>query len=192
MQYKHTVDGRNPAPVDRWFIPLIGFQPSKVMQHHSRYHCHNMLGLSSPKWSAIPLIPWEEVINQSRRWSTHLESWNPFQDPVSGWYHWRFVVGWTLDDWTWKIGWLCSNPSLRIFQFLGSAEKIHSEWSWMIRKMGWMEGLPVFQHTNIASIVSQRSGRKQLDQLESRYLGHCGWFPTPKDQCYIYMGLSGK
>ena len=28
-----TVDGRNPAPVDRWFIPLfIGFQPSKVMQ----------------------------------------------------------------------------------------------------------------------------------------------------------------
>ena len=24
-----TVDGRNPAPVDRWFIPLfIGFQPS--------------------------------------------------------------------------------------------------------------------------------------------------------------------
>ena len=29
----HTVDGRNPAPVDRWFVPLfIGFQPSKVMQ----------------------------------------------------------------------------------------------------------------------------------------------------------------
>ena len=28
-----TVDGRNPAPLDRWFIPLfIGFQPSKVMQ----------------------------------------------------------------------------------------------------------------------------------------------------------------
>ena len=28
-----TVDGRNPAPVDRWFIPLfIGFQPSKVVQ----------------------------------------------------------------------------------------------------------------------------------------------------------------
>ena len=26
-------DGRNPAPVDRWFIPLfIGFQPSKVVQ----------------------------------------------------------------------------------------------------------------------------------------------------------------
>jgi hypothetical protein len=28
-----TVDRRNPAPVDRWFIPLIiGFQPSKVVQ----------------------------------------------------------------------------------------------------------------------------------------------------------------
>jgi hypothetical protein len=34
-----TVDGRNPAPVDRWFIPLFNiiymvskFQPSKVMQ----------------------------------------------------------------------------------------------------------------------------------------------------------------
>ena len=28
-----TVDGRNPAPVDRWFIPLfIEFQPSKVVE----------------------------------------------------------------------------------------------------------------------------------------------------------------
>ena len=28
-----TVDGRNPAPVNRWFIPLfLGFQPSKVVQ----------------------------------------------------------------------------------------------------------------------------------------------------------------
>ena len=28
-----TVDGRNPAPVDRRFIPLfVGFQPSKVVQ----------------------------------------------------------------------------------------------------------------------------------------------------------------
>jgi hypothetical protein len=34
------VDGRNPAPVDGWFIPLfIGFQPSKVMQDffHPQY-----------------------------------------------------------------------------------------------------------------------------------------------------------
>ena len=36
-----TVDGRNPTPVDRWFIPLfIGFQPSKVVQDffHQQYH----------------------------------------------------------------------------------------------------------------------------------------------------------
>ena len=36
----HTVDGRNPAPVDRWFIPLsIRFQPSKAVQDffHPQY-----------------------------------------------------------------------------------------------------------------------------------------------------------
>jgi len=35
------VDGRNPAPVDRGFIPLFtGFQPSKVVQDffHPQYH----------------------------------------------------------------------------------------------------------------------------------------------------------
>ena len=42
-KYEHTVDGRNPAPVDTWFIPLfIGFQtiqggagflPSTVWNH---------------------------------------------------------------------------------------------------------------------------------------------------------------
>ena len=41
----HTVDGRNPAPVDRWFIPLFigfltfqggaGFLPSTVFHHIS-------------------------------------------------------------------------------------------------------------------------------------------------------------
>ena len=38
---RSTVDGRNPAPVDRWFIPLsIGFQPSKMVQDffHPQYH----------------------------------------------------------------------------------------------------------------------------------------------------------
>ena len=38
--YIDTVDGRNPAPVDGWFIPLfIGFKPSKVMQDffHPQY-----------------------------------------------------------------------------------------------------------------------------------------------------------
>ena len=37
---EHTVDGRNPAPVDIWFIPLLlGFQPSKVVQDffHPQY-----------------------------------------------------------------------------------------------------------------------------------------------------------
>ena len=40
IQYAHTVDGRNPAPVDRGFIPLFtGFQPSKVVQDffHPQY-----------------------------------------------------------------------------------------------------------------------------------------------------------
>ena len=36
---QHTVDGRNPAPADRWFIPLfIGFQPSKVVYRISSIH----------------------------------------------------------------------------------------------------------------------------------------------------------
>ena len=34
-----TVDGRNPAPVDKWFIPwIIGFQPSKVVQDFVTIH----------------------------------------------------------------------------------------------------------------------------------------------------------
>ena len=53
----HTVDGRNPAPVDRfdrWFIPLfIGFQPSKVVQDffHPQYH-------SLPVWPASSKLEW--------------------------------------------------------------------------------------------------------------------------------------
>ena len=38
---RNTVGGRNPAPVDRCFMPVfIGFQPSKVVQGflHPRYH----------------------------------------------------------------------------------------------------------------------------------------------------------
>ena len=32
-----TVEGKNLAPVDRWFIPFfIGFQPSKVVQDFFR------------------------------------------------------------------------------------------------------------------------------------------------------------
>jgi hypothetical protein len=40
MIIDNTVDGRNPAPVDGWLIPLFtGFQPSKVMQDffHPQY-----------------------------------------------------------------------------------------------------------------------------------------------------------
>ena len=32
IHFLDTGDGRNPAPVDRWFIPLsMGFQPSKLV-----------------------------------------------------------------------------------------------------------------------------------------------------------------
>ena len=34
------LDGRNPASVNRWFIPLFtGFQPSKANLFHPPYHC---------------------------------------------------------------------------------------------------------------------------------------------------------
>ena len=48
-----TVDGRNPAPVDRWFIPLfIGFQPSKVVQDffHQQYHVTMLISSVSTFW----------------------------------------------------------------------------------------------------------------------------------------------
>ena len=38
--WDHTVDGRNPAPADRWFITVfLGVQPSKVVHDffHSQY-----------------------------------------------------------------------------------------------------------------------------------------------------------
>jgi hypothetical protein len=31
-QIEVSVDGRNPAPIDRWCILFMGFQPSKVVQ----------------------------------------------------------------------------------------------------------------------------------------------------------------
>jgi hypothetical protein len=37
-KHGYTVDGRNPAPVDRWFIPLfLGFQPSKMVQDFYKF-----------------------------------------------------------------------------------------------------------------------------------------------------------
>ena len=58
----HTVDGRNPAPVDRWPIPLFtGFQPSKVMQDFATIHSmwfhplyHSLWGvLNTGNWTGI-------------------------------------------------------------------------------------------------------------------------------------------
>ena len=38
-KYGDTVDGTNTASVDRWFLPVLGFQPSKVAQDifHPQY-----------------------------------------------------------------------------------------------------------------------------------------------------------
>ena len=55
-----TVDGRNPAPVDSWFIPLfIGIQPSKVVQDffHPPYfnltvHSHMLCDSGDVSWLA--------------------------------------------------------------------------------------------------------------------------------------------
>ena len=49
------MDGRNPTPVDRWFIPLfIGFQPSKVVQDffHQQLETINQLFSSSSSSSS--------------------------------------------------------------------------------------------------------------------------------------------
>ena len=86
----HTVDGRNPTPVDRWFIPLvIGFQPSKVVQDffHPQYVSTQYTITNEPKsvvhvnyqraqglhtkrqilWDEIP-ISGESLLEPSNRW----------------------------------------------------------------------------------------------------------------------------
>jgi len=70
MPAKATVDGRNPAPVDEWFIPLfMGLQPSKVVQDFfhqaiSNLEIHeNPLAEADYKFSAalqngnVPMFP---------------------------------------------------------------------------------------------------------------------------------------
>ena len=57
-----TVGGRNPAPVDRWFIPLfVGFQPSKVVQDffHPPYVilCYSHMYLIHQRQSCSVLLP---------------------------------------------------------------------------------------------------------------------------------------
>ena len=49
--FQDTVDGRNPAPVDRWRIPFfIGSQPSKVVQDffHPQYETR-VIGPLAPR-----------------------------------------------------------------------------------------------------------------------------------------------
>ena len=71
-----TVDGRNPAPVDRWFIPLfMGVQPSKVVQDffHPQYHseihmkCYEYVVMSIPGENIPSLVGarspnWQQMI----------------------------------------------------------------------------------------------------------------------------------
>ena len=69
----HTVDGRNPAPVDRWFTPLfIGFQPSKVVQdffhpqYVTCYFCENWSKLR-PGQSSGRAQGWQKAISDLDR-----------------------------------------------------------------------------------------------------------------------------
>ena len=53
----HTVDGRNPAPVDMYNIPLfIGFHTSQVVQDfvHQQYEPSTLTGMISPGPSLAP------------------------------------------------------------------------------------------------------------------------------------------
>jgi hypothetical protein len=83
-KFRNTVDGRNPAPVDRWFIPLfIGFQPSKVMQDffHPPYHDGLVLDLCMTEGGSLILnmedgmIPSKLAIQQSLLIDYHWEWW---------------------------------------------------------------------------------------------------------------------
>ena len=82
-----TVDGRNPAPVNRWFIPLfIGFQPSKVVQDffHPQYvedsimaTCRALLRTSNEVRVLIPCMSWAQRLMAShiiacRKWRKQL------------------------------------------------------------------------------------------------------------------------
>jgi hypothetical protein len=57
------VDGRNPAPVYRWLIPLfIGFQPCKVVQDF--FHPQYLVGVLTilnniSQWEGLSHILWK-------------------------------------------------------------------------------------------------------------------------------------
>ena len=59
--FNHTVDGRNPAPVDSvdsWFIPLfMGFRPSKVVQDFATIH--SMLEIYGKKHLSCFVMFWQ-------------------------------------------------------------------------------------------------------------------------------------
>ena len=66
----HTVDGNNPAPVDRWFIPLlIGFQPSKVVQDflHPQYVQKKMTPVSQEQIHGLRRAPACSGVSRDRR-----------------------------------------------------------------------------------------------------------------------------
>jgi len=50
------VDGRNPAPVDRWFISLfIGFQPFKVVQDFATIRIRRLpFAAGSNQFQSVP------------------------------------------------------------------------------------------------------------------------------------------
>ena len=66
---KTTVDGRNPAPVDRWFIPLfIGFQPSSIAILNRRWDQVSANRTLSTKGARIFRCPLEKA----QRYSTEM------------------------------------------------------------------------------------------------------------------------
>ena len=105
-----------------------------------------------------------------------------------------FVGGLLLDGhWMTELGRLDDYVVIQVCESSDSSDQLRKSTAkdWMIRKMGWMKGLPFFQHTNIARIVSKGRVASSWSSLRPLSLP-LWWLPTPKDQCYIYMGLSEK
>ena len=98
----HTVDGRNPAPVDRWFIPsFIGFQPSKVVQdffHSSIYiYMHIILYHTCSFWYHV--IKCTHSISPMDRWPGQAAPAQ--QHPVHQVRPWKFKnpKNWGYESW---------------------------------------------------------------------------------------------
>ena len=120
---EHTVDGRNPAPVDIWFIPLLlGFQPSKVVQDffHPQYVVSG--GLEHFLFSIIygRILPIDFHIFQ-RGWNHQpVHSWKAIDKKIHGnsevrtWSSKRFYISGLKPltartvDYTCLISYLCN------------------------------------------------------------------------------------